>query len=556
VTQHVIGGTNVDTDRRKLAPGSRCDLLVATPGRVCDLMGYPIGGGKAQRIKEAKKTPEQRRADERSVASFRARLATVQVLTLDEADRMVERGFLQQVQRIKDAVRPGHQTLMFSATIPEGMSENRMLRPGFELVDVVGKKLGDQTNTQVVQRAVLAPVEHHMDALTDVVERCVLEFRARNAEAAKRASELAFGCTADELSKRCNFSRATMLALAKWEVVETTGFRIMIFAPCNAYVDYIARALAETTVYEVLSIHGNLSQGKRTRSYDSFLARGNTILVTSDASARGLDFPDVTMVVQLGFNARAEYTHRVGRTGRAGKGGLGVVLLDDKVEASVLQPHSPDSLSDFIPLKSGNVEKWDRSKSLGRPFRVPASSKDTKEAKQVLRSWIGAYAGRWKTLKWQPQAVADMCLRMGVALGLGGDAEALAKIQEKLLTPGGGAAGESGRTITVRCSNRMLVPCRPPRRPHHPYLRAVSALDLAARPAPAPVKPSSSATRAWARREVIWCFPRALATEALSVAAPPAPRAAAASRRSRASPSVPRAARRPARAEERPAPAS
>lgn len=80
------------------------------------------------------------------------------------------------------------------------------------------------------------------------------------------------------------------------------------------------------------------------------------MLVTSDASARGLDFPDVTMVLQLGFSSRAEYIHRVGRTGRAGKGGLGVTVLDAAVEGRVLDPAAPESLAEVIPRS--NVEEW------------------------------------------------------------------------------------------------------------------------------------------------------------------------------------------------------
>lgn len=74
---------------------------------------------------------------------------------LDEADRMVERGFLQQVSKVKNHIRPGHQTLMFSATIPEDLGNVRMLRDGHAVVDVVGKAMGAQTNAQVEQKALL-----------------------------------------------------------------------------------------------------------------------------------------------------------------------------------------------------------------------------------------------------------------------------------------------------------------------------------------------------------------------------------------------------------------
>lgn len=148
--------------------------------------------------------------------------------------------------------------------------------------------------------------------------------------------------------------------------------------------------------------------------------------MTSDASARGLDFPDVSAVVQLGFNARAEYIHRVGRTGRAGKGGLGVVILDNEVEASVLSPSSPDSIAAQVPRD--RVEAW-----RPRPGAAPVPrAVSPSEGKHVLRAWVGAYAGRWKALRWDPYKVASMCERFARGLGLGDDPSRAAKIREKL----------------------------------------------------------------------------------------------------------------------------
>ena len=80
------------------------------------------------------------------------------MLVLDEADRMVEAGFVQQVEKVKRAIRPGHQTLMFSATMPEDLSRIKMLKDGYVMKDCVGKAQRDQTNSQVTQCAVVAPV--------------------------------------------------------------------------------------------------------------------------------------------------------------------------------------------------------------------------------------------------------------------------------------------------------------------------------------------------------------------------------------------------------------
>jgi len=414
---HVIGGTNVDSDRRKLATGRRCDILVCTPGRVNDLMGFPIGGGGKK--KKTAAPPKSWKAEEEA---FRQRLTQTQCLVLDEADRMVERGFLQQVMKVKRLIAPGHQTLMFSATMPEEIRNTPMLRPGYVMADVVGKAAGAQTNAQVVQRAIVAPVEHHMGVLLEVVDETVSAHRAKGGQSSQ--SKLDFGCAVGDLP----LHPSTRQALAEWEIVDSSGFRIMIFAPCNNYVDYVSEYLNYARPdYTTVAIHGNLSQGKRTRAYDTFLERADTILVTSDASARGLDFPDVTAVVQMGFNAKAEYIHRLGRTGRAGKGGLGVVILDHEVEAKVLSPSSPESIAASVPRE--NVAYWQGQPTGWLPVE---SSKDASNAKQVLRAWIGAYAGRWKSLKWDPYRVAAMCERFALALGLGPDPGRMSKIKEKL----------------------------------------------------------------------------------------------------------------------------
>ena len=346
-------------------------------------------------------------------------------MVLDEADRMVEAGFVQQVEKVKRAIRPGHQTLMFSATMPEDLSRIKMLKDGYVMKDCVGKAQRDQTNSQVTQCAVVAPVEEHLSVLHSVIGTAVDTYR-RTQEGQSSVSHLAYGGRVDDMKPA--FSSATRQALAEWEIVDTSGFRIMIFAPCNHYVDYIANFLSGTTKFEICAIHGNLSQGKRTRAYDTFLARGNTILCTSDASARGLDFPDVTVVIQVGFNARAEYIHRIGRTGRAGKQGMGVVILDDKVESSVLTPKCPENIMEQIPRT--NVTKYD-------PVAMPHVSfqwggEDKKSSKQVLRAWIGAYAGRWRSLRWNPHEVADMCYRFAKALGVGDEPGIMNKIREKL----------------------------------------------------------------------------------------------------------------------------
>jgi ATP-dependent RNA helicase RhlE len=261
----IFGGVSFGPQRQALQRGT--DIIVATPGRLLDHM-------------------EQRTVD----------LSGVQVLTLDEADRMVDMGFLPPLRRILKALPRDRQTLLFSATISD---EVRRLSTDFTRdparVDVSEGHVMAQTVTHRVH-----PVSDQRkgDLLTHVLTQ------------APMGQALVF-CKTKHGSNRVG--------------------------------DYLERGGLKAAV-----IHGNKSQGQRTKALADFKAGRVNVLVATDIAARGLDIAQLPLVVNFDLPLVAsDYIHRAGRTGRAGLAGRAV---------SLVSPADRDLLRDIQRLVSSPIE--------------------------------------------------------------------------------------------------------------------------------------------------------------------------------------------------------
>lgn len=254
-SQVVYGGTNINSDKKKFET-KRCDILVATPGRLIDhLENTP---GLAQRL----------------ASGLRA-------LVLDEADQLLEMGFRPAIERILKFVPRQRQTLLFSATMPQAVQQvaGLALRPDYTFVDTVGEER-DATNIQVQQSWVSVPLDQTLVAVYGIIRAAAVP-----------------------------------------------GHKIIVFFTTARLTQYMA-ALVNASGVEVLEIHSRKSQSARDKASAAFRAAKEAILFTSDVSARGVDYPDVTLVLQVGQpSSREQYIHRLGRTARAGKAGQGVLLL-------------------------------------------------------------------------------------------------------------------------------------------------------------------------------------------------------------------------------------
>jgi ATP-dependent RNA helicase RhlE len=254
-----------------LALRGGADVLVATPGRLLDLAG-----------KNA------------------ARLGAVEILVLDEADRMLNLGFRDELSAILALLPPRRQTLLFSATMSEALesiSEAAIRDPlRLEIGDMPAPGLA-ANEAGSLPRAAASTEEEGIE-------------------------ELAYAVGAEVKGP---FLRR-LIAEGGWE-------RVLVFASSNRRADNVARKLNNNGI-AALAFHGDLSQAARNKALGDFRAGKIRVLVASDLASRGLDIEGLPCVVNYELpRSPLDYVHRIGRTGRAGARGLAVSLVSPGEEA-------------------------------------------------------------------------------------------------------------------------------------------------------------------------------------------------------------------------------
>lgn len=294
----VVGGVGYVPQKQALARG--CDILVATPGRLVDLIDQEA-----------------------------AHLDEVGVLVLDEADRMLDMGFLPQVRRIVNACRDERQTLLFSATLDES-------RVG-SITDLVREPA----------RVEIAPVTSTADTVDQYVLPVSLD--AKN---------------------------AALTAVLKKEGPE----RAIVFVRTKRRADTCARRLGRAGI-TCGAIHGDRSQAQRERALQEFREGKVQVLVATDVLARGIDITDVRYVVNFDVPEEpTDYIHRIGRTGRAGEEGWSLTFV------------TPDDVDEFFDIEAlmgktadlydaGDIRCGEGAPAVD-PDRVPASHVPSKKAKK------------------------------------------------------------------------------------------------------------------------------------------------------------------------------
>lgn len=244
-TTVVFGGKPYGPQIRELRGGT--DILIATPGRLNDLI-------------------------DRGVVN----LSQIEVLILDEADRMLDMGFLPDVKKIVSLIPEQRQTLLFSATIDSSIKDN--------LADL----LTDPTTIQIAGRGETAKI----------VDQYIMPVTQ------KEKSEL-LKCLLDEKGQD----------------------RVIVFARTKSRVEDVA-AMLRSADYAVESIHSDKTQGQRKHALNAFRKGHVGIIIATEVLARGIDIPSVDYVINYDLPDMAEdYIHRIGRTGRAGHAGFSVSFV-------------------------------------------------------------------------------------------------------------------------------------------------------------------------------------------------------------------------------------
>jgi ATP-dependent RNA helicase RhlE len=240
----LFGGVGMGPQIHSLRHGT--DIVVATPGRLIDHM--------------------QRRTVD---------LSAIDILTLDEADRMLDMGFVPALRRIVASLPRSRQTLLFSATLSNA------------IVSLAAEFTRDPARVDVSDRqAIASTVTHHLHAVAVDQKRAMLT-----------------------------------------HVLTQDATQALVFCKTKRGSDRVGEHLERAGIRTAV-IHGNKSQGARTRALADFKTGRVTVLVATDIAARGLDILQLPLVVNYDLPLVAEdYIHRIGRTGRAGRAGRAVSLV-------------------------------------------------------------------------------------------------------------------------------------------------------------------------------------------------------------------------------------
>lgn len=242
------------------------NMLTITNGKVDILVGTP--GRLNDLMKES---------------SVRSKLKDLKVLIFDECDQLLDMGFQREIENIIDALPKNRCTFMFSATLSSEIRSiaSKSLKPGYISMDLVPKNEVN-THMKIKQSYSITPFKDQLYLLWNIIKK---------------------------------------------HQAQTQDAKIILFFPATSVVQFTTDVL-QTMGLDILQIHSKMDQANRVRVSDKFRKSRSSILCTTDVSARGVDYPNVTMVIQVGMPSnREQYIHRIGRTGRANKSGEAMLIL-------------------------------------------------------------------------------------------------------------------------------------------------------------------------------------------------------------------------------------
>ncbi len=326
----LIGGVSFKEQDQLIDKG--VDVLIATPGRLLD----HFERGKLI-------------------------LSDVKVMVVDEADRMLDMGFIPDIERIFGLTPFTRQTLFFSATMAP------------EIERITNTFLSNPERIEIARQA----------TTSETIEQAVVEFKASRKD--REGSE----------------KRKVLRALIDQEGDKLTN--AIIFCNRKTDVDIVAKSLKKYG-YDAAPIHGDLDQSQRTKTLEGFRDGQLRILVASDVAARGLDVPSVSHVFNYDVPGHAEdYVHRIGRTGRAGREGKAITICVPRDEKAL------DAVETLVQKKIDRLEnpvkKAPARKAVTKDEQDGENEKETKPKRSRSRSRSSGKASEGAQEKSQEQEV-------------------------------------------------------------------------------------------------------------------------------------------------------
>ncbi|MEO7159092.1 MAG: DEAD/DEAH box helicase [Polaromonas sp.] len=301
----VFGGVSINPQMMNLRGGA--DIVVATPGRLIDLIDHNA-----------------------------LTLASVSMLVLDEADRLLDLGFGEELARILALLPAQRQNLFFSATFPpaiEALAESMLHDP--LRIEV---QAAPQAEPDIVQRAIEVDPSRRTQLLRHLVQT------------------------------------------EKWS-------RVLVFVATKHAAEIVADKLRKADI-EAEPFHGELSQGKRSQVLQDFKQKIVQVVVATDVAARGIDIAQLPVVVNYDLpRSSVDYTHRIGRTGRAGETGIAISFVSADIEAHFRLIEKRQRLSipreqvaGFEPVEIQQVNPADPSSTGGIKGKRPSKKDKLREA--------------------------------------------------------------------------------------------------------------------------------------------------------------------------------
>ena len=307
-TETIFGGANINVQKSKLRRG--IDIVVATPGRLLDHLQHQT-----------------------------INLKNVETFVIDEADRMLDMGFIKDLEKIINHLPKVKQTLLFSATFPK------------EIKSLANSLLQNPKEVQIAER----------NAVADKVTQCVYPV-----------------------------DKERKAALLGHLIKKENWYQVLVFTRTKRGADKLTKVLKKYGI-EADAFHGNKSQGARTKALENFKAEKTQVLVATDIAARGIDITLLPQVVNYDLPYLPEdYIHRIGRTARAGQEGRAISLVSAD-EVKML--HAIEKLLKFT-LTRNIIEGFEPTQELKVVPSKPKSNKRNRGNKN--RSFNSQNKKHWK----------------------------------------------------------------------------------------------------------------------------------------------------------------